>query len=111
MDLKIETTPAYSLVHFSSGRLDAANAPEFRKQMQELINQGNNVLILDLASLKFIDSSGLGAIVATLKMLKEEGELLLCGANHTVLQLFKLTRMDRVFKLYPDVRGALEALK
>lgn len=110
MSLKIDTAPTHALVQFTAERLDASSAPEFRKQMQSLVAQGNHILILDLSNLEFIDSSGLGAIVATFKMLKNEGELLLCGANDTVMQLFKLTRMDRVFKLYADVQTAIDAL-
>jgi anti-sigma B factor antagonist len=59
---------------------------------------------------RFIDSSGLGAIVSMLKLIGREGDLVLCGVTDPVMSLFKLTRMDRVFQMFPSEHDALAAL-
>ena len=111
MEINVVDKDAYTLVSFDRKRLDAAFAPQFRERMHELVLQGRQTIILDLSAIDFIDSSGLGAIVAAFKLLQAEGELLLCGASSNVQQLFKLTRMDRVFVLYPNVDDAIKALR
>ncbi|MFW5662112.1 MAG: STAS domain-containing protein, partial [Bacteroidota bacterium] len=49
--------------------------------------------------IKFMDSSGLGAIITSLKLVATTGDIVLCGVEPEVLQLFKLTRMDKVFSI------------
>jgi anti-sigma B factor antagonist len=56
---------------------------------------------------QFLDSTGLGAIVSTLKRLEGDGVMVICNAGEMVMDVFRLTRMDRVF---PIVRTLDEAL-
>ncbi|HSO67421.1 MAG TPA: STAS domain-containing protein, partial [Desulfatirhabdiaceae bacterium] len=63
---------------------------------------------LDLTYVEFIDSSGLSVLISVLKTLAGKGELLLCSISNTVMSLFKLTRMDRIFKIYDSVEEALK---
>jgi anti-sigma B factor antagonist len=106
MTLKITREEQYTLVKLEHSRLDAASAPQFRQQMREIIDADQRRLILDLGKVSFIDSSGLGALVATLKALEGGRELFLCGVTENVMHLFRLTHMDKVFRLYPDVTAA-----
>lgn len=110
MTINITEAEKYVLVALENERLDAVYAPEFRKKMQEIIAGKHPFIVLDLSRVNFIDSSGLGAIVAALKSVKAEGELVLCGARQPVMRLFKLTHMDKVFTLYPDVDSGVQAL-
>lgn len=91
-------------------RLDARIATDFKEQMSELIASGNTKIILDLSKVEFIDSSGLGAIVSTLKRMGGRGELVVCGLQESTMTLFKLTRMDRVFQVVADETQAVSAL-
>jgi anti-sigma B factor antagonist len=68
--------------------------------MGGFINEGQELIVLDLSEVDFVDSSGLGAIVASLKMLGGKGDLVISGASDKVMSLFKLTRMDRVFQIF-----------
>ena len=58
------------------------------------IEAGHTRLVLDLSGVDFVDSSGLGAIVACLKRLGPRGDLAIAGARGAVSRLFTLTRMD-----------------
>jgi anti-sigma B factor antagonist len=80
-------------------RLDASVAPAFRQAVLRLVEGGDTRLVLDLAGLEFLDSSGLGAMVSILKALGSRGALGVAGAQGAVLSLFQLTRMDKVFVL------------
>ena len=78
--------------------------------MVDWINQGNRRIVLDLSEVDFIDSSGLGAIVSSLKTLGNDGDLVICGIRETVMGLFKITRMNRVFQIFATESEAIEAL-
>ena len=87
-------------------RLDASVAPEFKSAMEAIITSGNDQLIIDISKLSFMDSSSLGAMVAVLKKIGATGKMVIFGASGTVLELFKLTRMDRIFTLTNDIETA-----
>jgi len=91
-------------------RMDATIAADFKTQMGILINEGQVLFVLDLSEVDFVDSSGLGAIVASLKMLGGKGDLVIASAGEKVMKLFKLTRMDRVFQVFPTSDEALAQL-
>lgn len=88
-------------------RLDASVAPGFRQAVVQLIEGGDRRLVLDLAGVDFLDSSGLGAIVSILKALGAQGSMAVCGVRGGVLSLFKLTRMDKVFTIDADRQAAV----
>jgi anti-anti-sigma factor len=85
------------------GILDGAKAKELRQQVSELVASGDRFVLIDLAEVNFMDSSGLGALVAALKMIKiAGGNLYLCSIAEPVKMIFALTRMDRVFEIFSD---------
>ena len=91
-------------------RLDARVATDFKERMAELIASGNTKIVLDLSKVEFIDSSGLGAIVSSLKRMGGQGDLVVCGLQETTMTMFKLTRMDRVFQVFGNEQQAVSAL-
>lgn len=108
MNITIDKKENVTIARLEETRLDASIAPEFKHQMEELINDGNDQIILDMSNLGFMDSSSLGATVAVLKSMGNHGKLVISGANGVVLDLFKLTRMDRVFTLAETLEDAQE---
>ncbi len=90
-------------------RLDAAIAVDFKDAMVDYIDAGERQIVLDLTSVHFIDSSGLGAIVAVLKSIGHTGSIKLCNLNECVMSVFELTCMNNVFSIYGTVEGALAA--
>ncbi len=96
-----------TVVEIEDARLDANLATPFRDYMFGLINAGQIDLVLDLSKVDFMDSSGLGAIVAVLKQLNGNGELQLAAPGKAVSDLFDLTCMDQIFKIHPSLDQAL----
>lgn len=90
-------------------RIDAAVAIEFKDKMREETASGEPRVILDLSNVDFIDSSGLGAVVAAMKQMGQGRKLDLAGLTSNVEAVFRLTRMDTVFRLYATVEDALAA--
>lgn len=87
-------------------RIDSAVAVQFKDKMREVTENGPKRVILDLSKVTFLDSSGLGAVVAAMKQLGSERILEISGLTGAVEKVFKLTRMDTVFIIHPDTEAA-----
>ncbi len=98
------------VVKIEEERLDASTAPDFKKYVLEYISEGKGRILLDLGKVDFIDSSGLGAIVTILKRVSENGDLCICNPTEPVKNMFKLTRMERVFRVFESENEAIEAM-
>lgn len=83
-------------------RIDAAVAIRFKDRMREVLADPAPVarVVLDLSRVDFLDSSGLGAVVAVMKMTAPARRLELAGLTPTVEKVFRLTRMDRIFVIH-----------
>lgn len=97
------------LIEIRENRLESSIAPEFHEYVKKATPEGLQTLILDFETLDFIDSSGLGAIVAIKKSLPAEVDIRICCSNPNVINIFKLTRMDQVFNFYDTTQSALAA--
>lgn len=92
-------------------RIDVFSSPDLRKEIQEVIEQtGSENVILDLASVEFIDSAGLVGLLALWKNLrKKNGELKVVGVQLQVRQIIDLVLLNRVFAIYETIEDAKEA--
>ena len=100
MELSYEDIGDLRVIKAQEDRIDAAIAIQFKDRMRELTEAGPSRLLLDLSRVDFLDSSGLGAVVAAFKQAAPERRLELAGLSPTVEKVFKLTRMDSVFKIH-----------
>ncbi len=107
MDLTTEEKGELCVVTVNEDRIDAAVAIKFKDAMREATNAGVPHVVLDLSRVEFVDSSGLGAIVAAMKQMGSTGRLDLSGLTPTVEKVFRLTRMDSIFTIYGNVDEAL----
>lgn len=88
-------------------RIDAAVAVRFKNRMLELTTTPSARVVLDLSHVEFLDSSGLGAVVGSMKQLGRARRLDLAGLTPAVEKVFRITRMDRVFRVFPDSQSAI----
>ena len=103
---------AVTVVRPDGERLDIAVASDFRNALLELIQNGRRNLVVDLASVSFIDSSGLGALVSALKTLKAnggQGDVRLAQVQEPVVALLEIIRLNRVFSTYASVENAVQS--
>ena len=95
------------LLHVAEDRIDSAVAIAFKDRMRALTEGAPKTVILDLSEVAFIDSSGLGSIVAALKQIGSDRKLKLTGLTSNVARVFRLTRMDKVFEILDAPAGGL----
>ena len=108
--VEVQREQGVTVIAPTAPRLDAAAAPAFKQEVVQLIEGGDTRLVLDLAGVSFLDSSGLGAMVSILKALGQRGSLVVCNVKGPVQSLFQLTRMDKVFAILPSRAEALARL-
>ncbi|MEM1233031.1 MAG: STAS domain-containing protein [Pseudomonadota bacterium] len=110
MELSSSDVADTRVVKVIDTRIDAAVAIQFKDAMRAETEGGPERVVLDLSEVSFIDSSGLGAVVAAKKLLNGSHVLELAGLTPVVDKVFKLTRMDSVFAIHSDVNAAVPAL-
>ena len=107
MNLTRTTEGDNTVVTVDDSRIDAAVALTFKNEMRTITDAGAETVVLDLQRVQFIDSSGLGAIVASMKAMGRDRKLVLAGLTPAVEKVFRLTRMDTVFPLFVSLDDAL----
>ena len=93
-----------------AGRLTLGpDSENCESQISELIRQNEKKIVLDMTELSFMDSTGLG-IVATCsgKLRQAGGELCLAGLKGSVQKLFKVTGVERIFRIHATAAAAIE---
>ncbi|MCD1626644.1 MAG: STAS domain-containing protein [Paracoccaceae bacterium] len=108
MRLISQVRQGWCVVLVEESRIDAAGAIAFKEAMRRETDGGQGPVILDLSKVEFVDSSGLGAIVAAMKHLGDARRLHLAGLLPNVDRVFRLTRMDTVFPIHANVDAAID---
>lgn len=89
--------------------LDASNAGEFKRNIAPIVAADTH-LVIDFSRLRFIDSSGLGAVLSCLRQVSAKGgDLKLCGMSKQVRSTFELVRLHRVFDIFATREEAVRA--
>jgi anti-sigma B factor antagonist len=92
------------------GELDAYTAPRLRETFVDLVAAGVDRLVVDLRQVTFIDSTGLGTLVATRKRLRvaDKNLCIVLGEDQAAVRRpFEITGLARVFPIHPTVEAAV----
>jgi anti-sigma B factor antagonist len=112
MNTQVDDKGVAVLIEVNEDRLDAHNSGELKTQMLTFFDDGKNNLVIDLKAVRFVDSSGLGSLVSGFKNASaRNGNLKLCGLQPQVRSMFELTRLHRVFEIFPDSDEALASFQ
>jgi anti-sigma B factor antagonist len=92
----------------ATGHLDMLAAPQFKALVASIVMGEHTGVVVDLAEVDFIDSSGIGAIISGLRTTREAGSSFrIAGATSQVLAVLQLTNVDRILPPYDSVAAAL----
>lgn len=109
MRLKSETINDLLVVKVLDSAVDAGNALELKADLLPLVEKHRKVAI-DMGKVKFMDSSGVGAMLSCLRAIHQNsGELRLFSVKPNLYQLFKLVRLDTLVGIHENRKTALEA--
>lgn len=108
MDFTEREEPSYVVLE-PSGKLNLVTAGPIKARIADLARVGKANIVLDLAQVDFIDSSGLGALVAGRKSAQSaDGDLRVANASEQVITALRLTNLDRLFAPFDSVEAAAD---
>jgi anti-sigma B factor antagonist len=120
VNLSFQQVDGAAVVSAHATRIDAAVAIQFKDRFAEIAGRlkgdppdmsgslRGDLVLLDLSEVEFLDSSGLGAVVAARKLLGKRNRLALAGLQPAVEKVLRLTHMDKVFPIYTTTDAFLE---
>jgi len=110
MDLKTKNE-ANAIIVSVGGRLDTVTAPEYEKQIHELIDCGNISFVVDFEQLEYISSAGLRALLVMAKLLNAKGgQLCFANVSGNVRSVFDMSGFNELFRIESSVTEALADL-
>lgn len=96
----------------AKGRVDAASAPALEAQLKALLNQGKAQIVVNLADVSYISSSGLKVLLAALRLARrQQGQLVLCSPQPKVASILEMIGFDQVFPIAQDLETASRLLR
>lgn len=111
MEITVEKADDVAIAVLPLEELDASNVDELKREIAPLL-QSSDKLVIDLARLRFVDSSGLGALLSCLRQLSAKGgDLKLCGMSKQVRAVFELVRLHRIFDIFATTEDAVRAFR
>lgn len=107
MKYTVDKQESYTILTPQDAQLNSIVAPELKTELIMRNNEGSQNLILDMAAVEFIDSSGLSAILVGHRMCaNQDGVLVLCGMQSYVERLINISQLDSILNITADVESA-----
>ncbi len=111
MKYTIDKQEKYTLLSLHEEKLDSSIAPNLKSEMVTLHAEGVRNIILDLAEVKYTDSSGLSALLVGNRILQEDGGIfVLCRLSDHTMKLIKISQLDSVLNILPTVDEGVDAV-
>jgi len=90
------------------GEVDVYTAPVLRQAIMDQVEGGVKHLLINLARVEYLDSTGLGILIGGVKRLKEQGgSLRLVGPSARIQRIFEITGLNKIFDVYASEQEAL----
>ncbi len=100
-----------TIITLSGKIMGGPEATEINDRIHELIDTGSKKIIIDLNAVDWMNSSGLGILIAAITTLKNNGGALsLTNVSERIMNLLKITKLLSVFAIYPDIDSALSEM-
>lgn len=111
MEIAVERIGDVNVAVIPVEELDASNAGELKRDIAPVL-QASKKVVLDFSRVRFVDSSGLGAMLSCLRQLTAAGgELKLSGMSKQVRGTFELVRLHRIFDIHAGKEDAARAFQ
>jgi anti-sigma B factor antagonist len=112
MKYRLDKQASYAVLALDEENLNSSLAPQFKSDLIIMSNEGLSALILDLSNVKFVDSSGLSAILTGHRLWKDSGSFIVAGELHPMVKkLIEISRLDSIIRIAGSVNEAIEMLR
>jgi len=112
--ISLEYSENATIVTFTDERiLEEIDIQALQESIMSVIEQAEMInLILDFRNVRLLSSAVLGLLIRISKQVYERGgQLRLCNISPKIHEIFKITRLNRIFDIYPDIESAIESLE
>lgn len=110
MSFITEEQEGVTIIKVDNDRLDSIIAPQLKSELLLLVSEGIKKIIIELSRVTYTDSSGLGALLFGFRQLKNNhGQLKLCAANHRIMALVRIARLDGFLLNYQNLKEAISS--
>lgn len=111
MKYSIDKQEHYNLIQINEEKLDTIVAPELKSEFVKINSEGVHNVVLDLSSVKYIDSSGLSSVLVANRLCdNSNGKLILTGVSDHVMKLLKISQLDSVLTILNTVEEARDSI-
>jgi anti-sigma B factor antagonist len=109
MKFTLDKQDKYAVLSLDEENLNSLIAPDLKSEFVFLRNEGVRNLIFDLSQVKYVDSSGLSAILTANRLWKDYGSYVITGIAHpSVEKLIKISRLDTILSIIPTVTESID---
>lgn len=109
MKFTLDKQDKYAVLSLDEENLNSLIAPDLKSEFVFLRNEGVRNLIFDLSQVKYVDSSGLSAILTANRLWKDYGSYVITGIAHpSVEKLIKISRLDTILAIIPTVTESID---
>ena len=107
MDIDVTQSSGVAVL-YPRGDLDMATVHDVRRALSSIFDRGQSRLLIDLNAVAYIDSSGMGTLIAAMKQARAAGgDVRLCGLQDDVRAIFEMTRVVQAMSIHPTRQEAL----
>ena len=111
MKYTLEKTEQYTLIQLHTEKIDALKTPQLKTELTTLNAEGVKSFILDFTEVKYVDSSGLSAILLANRICEGSGGILVVyGLQDGVKKLITISQLDKVLNIFPTKEEAIDAV-
>jgi anti-anti-sigma factor len=111
MKYTIDKQEQFTLINLHEEKLDSTLAPQLKSDFVSLHTEGTRNVILDLKEVKYIDSSGLSALLVGNRITNDGGGILvITSISDHVIKLIKISQLDSILNILPSVEEARDAV-
>ena len=111
MRYSIDKGEQYTILKLQEEKIDSPLSPILKSEFVTLNAEGVKNIIIDLADVKYVDSSGLSAILVGNRIYNEDGGIfILTRLNDHVMKLIKISQLNNVLNILPTVEEAIDAV-
>lgn len=108
--MKYNENKYYIVVEFY-GEIDSSNAPQYRRELNMVLEENTKDVVFDFKHLTFMDSSGIGLVLGRYNQLKfDHRTLMIVGLNPVAYRLFELTGLFQIMPYYQSIEDIKEEL-
>lgn len=118
MNIRTEKTGKILVVNVNEPKFTNTHSADFKEKIENLINEGNNYILINLDKVKYMDSAGLGAVIScynyltdTLLKNSESGKFSICSLNESVEYLFSMLRLNGIIDIYNNSETACSEME